>query len=106
MITKLYEDDYGLYIEAQLLLNINRAQEAYELLKAQIVTGLSIGFNIKDSHIDVKKNARIISKIDLHEISLVTFPANQNAQITDTKHHHKLSLLTHNIRQAIATLLA
>ncbi len=44
---------------------------------------MSIGFNIVDSEMDGK--LRILKEIDLHEISLVTFPANPAADVTGFK---------------------
>ena len=40
----IYEDDYGLFVKGQLLLDLQQAKEAYALLKAGVIDGLSIGF--------------------------------------------------------------
>ena len=44
---------------------------------------MSIGFNIADSEMDGR--LRILKEIDLHEISLVTFPANPAASVSGFK---------------------
>ena len=47
VFTKIVEDDLGLYVEGKLLLDVQRASEAYALLKSGVVKGLSIGFIVK-----------------------------------------------------------
>src|SRR5687767_3295774 len=45
VVTQLFEDARGLYIEGRLLLDVAQAREAYTLLKAGAVSGLSIGYS-------------------------------------------------------------
>lgn len=87
--TKMIEDDHGLYVEGKLA-DTERGRELYTLMKMQprpAIDGLSIGFRIKDSVDEVrnKKNVRIIKSIDLVEVSIVSFPANSEARISDVK---------------------
>ena len=84
-ITKIREDAKGLYVEGRLLLEVKRAQEAHALLKTGAVEGLSIGYTVKDFYIDEETGIRILTDIDLWEVSLVTFPANAAAQVTHVK---------------------
>lgn len=79
------EDDYGLYVEALLLLDVQKGREAYSLLKNKAISGLSIGYNVKDSIYDYDSGLRLIRSIDLYEISLVTFPANEMAVVASVK---------------------
>lgn len=96
----LKEDDYGLYAEGQLLLEIQQAKEAYTLLKANAVEALSIGFHVIEAEYDKIQNCRLLKNIDLHEISLVTFAANTAACITKknreilSRIHHLIQILT------------
>lgn len=83
IFTKLNEDAHGLYVEGKLLLEVQRTQEAYSLMKNGALRGLSIGFIVKKHN--YKNGIRLISEADLWEISLVTFPANELAEITDIK---------------------
>ena len=83
-ITKIEQDDYGLFIEAQLLLSIDKAKEIFELIKQDIITQFSIGYRPIKHKINAE-GTRIISSIELLEIILVTFPANENAIITQYK---------------------
>lgn len=82
---KVREDARGLYVEAQLSLEVQRAREAYSLLKSGAIEGMSIGYNALDYTIDETTGIRQLIQVDLWEISLVTFPANQDAQVTMVK---------------------
>lgn len=84
-ILDMREDTHGLYIRARLLLGLKRGREAYALLKAKAVSGLSIGFTPKRSEVDPATGVRLLRQVDLWEVSLVTFPANQRARVTDVK---------------------
>jgi HK97 family phage prohead protease len=79
------EDAKGLAVQGRLALRTQRGQEAYELLKMRALTGLSIGYRTISSRIDAKRKARILTDVDLFEISLVTFPANEAARVSDVK---------------------
>jgi HK97 family phage prohead protease len=78
------EDDHGLKMTGQLALGTQQGREAYELLKMGAVRGLSIGFSVaKDGEsYDEHHGVWNLSKINLWETSIVTFPANQSAQVT------------------------
>lgn len=83
----LQENKKGLKVQGKLTLGVRQADEALLLMKDKALQGLSIGYSIPKGgyEIDEKTNIRYIKKIDLWEISLVTFPANTNAQITRVK---------------------
>lgn len=85
VITSLFEDARGLYIEGRLLLDVSQAREAYTLLKAGVVTGLSIGYSPRRFTRDPDSGVRLLQAIDLIEVSLVTLPANDKAQVTVVK---------------------
>jgi uncharacterized protein len=82
VIQRLSEDSHGLYVEGRLLLDVQKAQEAYSLLKAGAISGLSIGYSPVRYSIDPDTGVRLIAEVDLWEISLVTFPANSDANVT------------------------
>ena len=84
VITMLQEDSKGLYVEGKLNLDVQRAREAYSLLKSGAIDGLSIGYSAVQSEISAD-GARVLKEVDLWEISLVTFPANQAAGVTRIK---------------------
>lgn len=83
---RMFEDERGLYVEGKLLLNVQRALEAYSLLKATAINGLSIGYSPVHYRIDPHTGVRYLSEVDLWEVSLVTFPANEAANVTVVKH--------------------
>ncbi|WP_052045826.1 HK97 family phage prohead protease [Candidatus Paracaedibacter symbiosus] len=82
---EIYEDDHGLFVKGQLLLDLQQAREAYALLKAGIIDGMSIGFRPLKTRKYGKNQDRYIEEIDLQEISLVTFAANDQAKVTAVK---------------------
>jgi len=86
--TKMEEDKKGLYVEAQLLVDdIARAREAYALLKAKVISGMSIGFNVAmdGEEYDSRAGIIILKDVDLWEGSLATFPACEEAQVDTVK---------------------
>lgn len=85
VITKIKEDNYGLYIEADINIKTQYGQEAVALIEQGAVNGLSIGFKIINSKYD-KEGIRNILSAELYEISVVTFPANEKASIHQIGH--------------------
>jgi HK97 family phage prohead protease len=83
--TCIREDDYGLYVEGQLLLSLPKGREAYDMIKNKMVDGLSIGCRVVESIKGEKAGERLIKRVELVEISLVTFAANQCAKILSVK---------------------
>lgn len=80
------EDEQGLWVEGSLLKDaVRQAGEAYALMQAGVVTGLSIGYWVRESSYDEKTGIRTLTKLDLEEVSLVTFPANDEARIDAVK---------------------
>jgi uncharacterized protein len=86
------EDAKGLYVEGKLLIaDVAKAQEAHALLKAGAISGMSIGFVSTVTEWDDNKDIRTLKEIDLWEVSLVTFPANDEARVVDVKGVENLS---------------
>jgi len=82
---KVEEKEDGLHIEGRLLLeDIARAREIHALIKQKAVRGLSIGF-VVDKATSRAGGGRIISNLQLVEISVVAVPAHPGAQITHAK---------------------
>jgi HK97 family phage prohead protease len=79
------EDAYGLYVKGRLLMEVPQAQEAYAFLKAGVIEGLSIGYNPVCSYFDENKKVNFLTEVDLLEISLVTFAANEKAKVINVK---------------------
>lgn len=85
VINLLVEDEYGLYVEATISNSTQQGREAYELIKSGVINGLSVGYQLVDYHYKENVKYRHITDLDLIEISLVTFPANNYAVITNCK---------------------
>ncbi len=77
------EDDNGLAVEGELLLDIDKAKEARTLIKNNAIDGLSIGYTVDDYTYD--NQTRIIKKLTVHEYSFVTFAMNPSAIVNDIK---------------------
>lgn len=86
---EMKEDDHGLFLSGQLLIgeNIPEADKAYTLMKHKAVNGMSIGFNIPKGGEEFNKEDEVweIKEVDLVEVSIVTYPANPEAQIATVK---------------------
>ena len=85
------EDNVGLYVEGKILLDVDKGKEAYSLIKNGAISGLSIGYNVKKAKHNSQDGTRIISAVDLWEISVVTFPANKYSNITFCKNYNPVS---------------
>ena len=83
--TEVKEDSIGLHVSGKLALKTNRGAEAYELLKMGAISGLSIGFVTREDSYDRVTGIRTLKKVDLWEVSLVTFPANDAARVATVK---------------------
>lgn len=83
--TTVKEDNIGLHVEGKLALKTTRGAEAYELLKMGAISGLSIGFVTREDSYDRVTGVRTLKKVDLWEVSLVTFPANDASRVANVK---------------------
>lgn len=89
--TKMYEDEHGLYVEGRLLIeNISKAREVHALLKAQVIDGLSIGYRTVKEEYDRDNDSLKLLEVKLYEVSIVTFPANDEARINCVKYDYGL----------------
>lgn len=83
---EMEEQPLGLHVKGKLLVDdVQRAKEARALMKAKAVNGLSIGFVTREDSYDRVTGIRTLKKVDLWEVSVVTFPANPAAQISSVK---------------------
>lgn len=78
------EQDKGLFMKGSVL-PTQLGNDAYILAKAKAIKGLSIGYTPVKWEFDDKKGVRKLTEVELWEVSLVTFPANEKAQITRVK---------------------
>ncbi|ASP85471.1 hypothetical protein CDO26_13235 [Sinorhizobium meliloti] len=84
--SEIREDDTGLFVRGKLILEIDEGRKAYERLKAGAVNGLSIGFRVPPGGEKRGANGtRILSAIDIAEISIVGMPSASGARVTDIR---------------------
>ena len=78
---EVYEDDIGLWVKGRLLDSVEKGREAKALIEAGALDGLSIGYRT----IKATKNSkgqRLLTELELWEVSLVTFPMLSSARLT------------------------
>ncbi len=74
------EDAIGLYVKGRLLETVARGREAAALVAAGAIDGLSIGYRTKAATKD-KQGRRVLTELELWEVSLVTFPMLPSARV-------------------------
>lgn len=79
----LMEDGKGLWVKGRINLGVQKGREAYALLKAGDLDSLSIGYSVVDR--SFQGGVRLLNKLTLYEISVVTEPMNAQATITAVK---------------------
>ncbi|MBX9592498.1 MAG: HK97 family phage prohead protease [Hyphomonadaceae bacterium] len=82
---QLKEDARGLFARGRLMLDVARARETLALMRAGALDGLSIGFRAVVGQRDARTGVRRLAKIDLWEISIVTFPLLADARVAHVK---------------------
>lgn len=81
---EIREDDRGLWVKGRLLGEVSRAREAAALIAAGALDGLSIGYRTISAERD-QKGQRVLTEIELWEVSLVTFPMLPSARLVHGK---------------------
>ena len=74
------EDEKGLYVKGRILTDVDKGREAVALIEAGAIDGLSIGYRTVRAHKD-DKGQRLLSELELWEVSLVTFPMLPDARV-------------------------
>jgi HK97 family phage prohead protease len=88
------------------MLAVARAREVLALMRAGALDGLSIGFRTVTGKRDARTGIRRLARIDLWEISVVTFPLLPDARVAHVKSGADDRLLasivtaTHRLRRA------
>ena len=67
--------DQGLWIRAQIPAEVG---DVYKLIKKGILSAFSVGFRVRDADYDHTTETFLVKDLELHEISVVSVPANQN----------------------------
>ncbi|MFA8442839.1 HK97 family phage prohead protease [Yoonia sp.] len=74
------EDATGLWVKGRLLTDVAKGREAASLIAAKAIDGLSIGYRTVKARKD-DKGGRLLSELELWEVSLVTFPMLPDARV-------------------------
>lgn len=109
--TELKSDDKGLWGRGKLTLEDPQAKIAYAHMKDGSVMGLSVGFEMDYDNVIYNRmlDALGIAEADLYECSVVVFPANSNAKITNFKsqnHDHGENKMEGSIAETIEKMNA
>ncbi len=68
------EDSRGLFVRGRIIEATAAGRYAASLARAGVLDGLSIGFQTRSAHPDKTGSLRILTEIELWEVSLVSFP--------------------------------
>lgn len=79
----IYEDEVGLFVRGRIMADSSVSRLAMTLSRAGVLDGLSIGFKALKSRKECGQNIRVLTEIELWEISLVTFP-----MLPSARFHH------------------
>jgi HK97 family phage prohead protease len=83
---EMYEDDHGLFCRGRIFdIDTDRARATYTAMVEGELDGLSIGFNTRKFERDEETGIRTLTEINLWEVSIVTFPANDPSRIDGVK---------------------
>ena len=86
--TRMEEDAKGLAVDGELFAtDTERGRYITEAMRAGVLDGLSIGYTPVGIRYAEKAGepSRTLTEVDLHEVSVVTFPANPGARIEQVK---------------------
>jgi HK97 family phage prohead protease len=97
------EDAHGLWARGRILPEVERGREVLALMRAGALDGLSIGFRAVEGRSDPKSGVRRLSRVDLWEISVVTFPMLPEARVSAVKQSDD-ARLSAAIRRAAAVM--
>ena len=75
-------DEKGLFVKARISA---AAEDVFNLVKDGVLTAFSIGFRIVDAEYNSALELFVVKELELHEISVVSVPANQNTLFSLSK---------------------
>jgi HK97 family phage prohead protease len=76
------EDTRGLWVRGRVLTATPQGRLVAALVKAGALDGLSIGFRTVKARADESGRLRVLTEVELWEVSIVTFPMLPQARIT------------------------
>ncbi|WP_096704234.1 HK97 family phage prohead protease [Magnetospirillum sp. 15-1] len=97
------EDATGLKVEGRLVLDATAGRDAFALLKAGAVDGLSVGFRTVKATA-LPKGGRRVEAVSLIEVSLVARPSQGAARVTSVRSESQAAGLAAYLRLAAERL--
>ncbi|WMB74216.1 phage major capsid protein [Shewanella oncorhynchi] len=85
VILDMWEDQEGLWVKGKLCLETVLGRETYSLLKMDALCDLSVGYVTIDEKYERTSATNYLTNIHVFEVSIVTFPANTESNITSVK---------------------
>jgi uncharacterized protein len=82
---EVMEDERGLYVKGRISSDVAKGREALGLLRMGAIDSMSIGYQTVEASREGNGSVRRLTELKLYEISLVTFPMNELATVTDVK---------------------
>ncbi|MCM2561031.1 HK97 family phage prohead protease [Lutimaribacter sp. EGI FJ00015] len=77
---EVHEDARGLHVKGRILESVEQGREAAALIAAGAIDGLSIGYRTRRAARN-DKGQRLLTELELWEVSLVTFPMLPSARV-------------------------
>ena len=84
---EIAEDADGLFVRGRIVTETPRGRLVSALVKAGALDGLSIGFRTKRARKDESGRLRVLSEVELWEVSIVTFPMLPGARLRTVAEH-------------------
>ncbi|MGE5565004.1 MAG: HK97 family phage prohead protease [Parcubacteria group bacterium] len=82
---EIAEDSRGLFVRGRILTVTPQGRLVAALVKAGALDGLSIGFRTVKARPDESGRLRVLTEVELWEVSIVTFPMLPQARIETVK---------------------
>tara|TARA_R100000664_G_C2759128_1_gene148591 strand:+ start:1390 stop:2151 length:762 start_codon:yes stop_codon:yes gene_type:complete len=86
-MAKIWEDDKGLKVSADVNLEVQTGREVMSLIKQGAIDKMSFAYEIKDDEKETVNGKTVykLKELDVFEVSAVDFPANPETEITSVK---------------------
>lgn len=85
VITHMEEDEHGLLFRGKFLIETTSGKDAYIKVKNNAIDSFSIGYATIKERYDATLGANLLEEVDVKEISLVIFPANEESKVLTVK---------------------
>lgn len=91
--THAIEAPRGLVVHGQLNLRTDRGAQAFEHLRGGDLSGLSVGYDVPKDGSEMRGPLRVLKALRLHEVYVVSLPADAGARISNVKERRPVELL-------------